>query len=79
MQKITIKESTLDLVAKHAIGSMVTKYSEIDHINKTITIEIGNELHDTLSDEIDDITPTINDVIVMLCSGGKINRSQPAQ
>ncbi len=72
MPKITIKTSTFNLVAEHALGNMVTK--DAVYHNNTVTLEIDDELHDTLSAEIDDITPTIEDVIVMMCSGGKVVR-----
>jgi hypothetical protein len=71
MAKITIKKSTLDMVATHAVGGrMNTTNCAFHPASQTVTIDVDDEVYDGLEAEIDDITPTFDDVLERLCHAG---------
>lgn len=68
MKKITIKKSTYNLVETHANGVFAFAPEGTEFLDDTVLIEVSDELHKRLSSHIDTMTPSIDKVLVMLCT-----------
>lgn len=68
MKEITIKKTTYDLVQTHASGLFKFKPEHIEFLGDSVLIKIEDSLHKRLSDHVDTRTPSIDKVIVSLCT-----------
>ena len=73
MRQITIKKSTYNLVETHAIGLFDTNSKDIEFLADSVIISVSDKSYDRLNALIDSITPSIDGVLVALCSNIKRN------
>lgn len=71
MPTITIKQSSRDLIESLSLTGKLNNEGAVFHDNGTVSIYVDDEVNDILHSRIDDITPTIDDVIVQLCGRGE--------
>jgi len=69
MPKITISASTHALVASKAICQF-SDAGSVFNDNGTVSVPIDDEVYDDLHSRVDDVTPDIDSVLIMLCAGG---------
>lgn len=68
MKEITLKKTTYDLIQTHAIGLFKFSPGDIEFIGDSVLIQVEDKIHKQLSAQVDTRTPSIDKVLVMLCS-----------